>query len=181
MKAAAQRYARALADVAMEHKSGGALARELAGFAGLLEESTDLRNFLNSPAVAREHKHAVIGKLCARTGTGTAMRNFLFVVVDGRRMAMLAEIQSEFEAELLDRQHMAEAYVTSARELTAAEQAALTRGLEQQTGKRIQATAWRPLRGPSSSAGCGSLRRLHGSGTSAVQPKNWRNGADGRP
>ncbi|MGH9860230.1 MAG: F0F1 ATP synthase subunit delta, partial [Candidatus Acidiferrales bacterium] len=85
MKALAQRYARALADVAVEQKKADAIRKELAGFVALMQESADLRNTLASPAVAREKKHAVIDVLAKRIGAGKAVRNFLFVLVDNRR------------------------------------------------------------------------------------------------
>ncbi len=138
MKAVALRYAKALADVAMAGNSAETLKRGLAAFTGLLEESADLRNLLASPAVARENKHGVIRKLCERMGANPALRNFLLVIVDERRAAMLAEIEREFKTELLARLNTTEAYVTSARELTAPEQAELTRALEKQTGKKVK-------------------------------------------
>ncbi len=139
MKIVAQRYARALADVALAQRNAGQLKRELAGFANLLEESSELRNFLASPAVGREHKHSVIRKLAERMGLAPATRNFLLVLVDGRRAAMLREIQMAFEAELLARMNAAEAYVTSARELSAAEQASITQALTRRTGRTVRA------------------------------------------
>ena len=139
MKAVALRYARALADEAVAKNSAESLKRELAGFTALLDDSQDLRTVLESPAVARESKHGVIRKLCERMGASPALRNFLLVIVDGRRTALLPEIEREFHAELLARLGVAEAYVTSARDLTEAEQTEMKRGLEKQTGKQIQA------------------------------------------
>ncbi|MBI3406233.1 MAG: ATP synthase F1 subunit delta [Acidobacteria bacterium] len=139
MKALALRYARALADVAIAKNSTESLKRELAAFNGLLEDSPDLKTVLASPAVARENKHNVIRKVCERMGASPALRNFLLVIVDGRRAALLPEIEREFHSELLARLKTAEAFVTSARELNSAEQSDLKVALEKQTGKKIQA------------------------------------------
>ncbi len=139
MKALAQRYASALVDVAIENGTAQQVKNELAAFVGLLGESTDLVNFLASPAVTRPSKHAVIEKLAARLGASQTLRNFLFVVVDHRRSLLLAQLQEAFEALLYARLGVAEAQVTSVEELTAAQKAELTQVLERLTGKRVEA------------------------------------------
>lgn len=139
MKALAQRYAAALADVALEQGAAEKLKKELAVFANLFEESADLRNFFASPAISHASKHGVIEKLVARLGASKPLRNFLFVIVDHRRAAMLPQIREAFEALLYARLGIAEAQVTSAAELSADEKAELQRALERRTGKRIEA------------------------------------------
>jgi len=139
LKAVAQRYARALADVALQRKKAEEIRNELAVFAALIRESADLRNLLASPAVSREKKHSVVEALARRVGVSQTLRNFLFVLVDNRRAGMLAEIREAFEAQLLERMGITHAQVTTAKELTAAEKADLAKALEQLTGKRVEA------------------------------------------
>ncbi len=139
MSVLAQRYAGPLADVAIEQDSAESVKAELAAFVELMAESADLRNLLASPGVASETKQAVIEKLTARLGASKTLRNFLFVIVDNRRAAILPQIRQAFEAELNARLGMAEAKVASARELTAEEKDELTRVLGRLTGKRIEA------------------------------------------
>jgi F-type H+-transporting ATPase subunit delta len=138
LKAVAQRYARALADVAIEQGSAEAVRAELAAFAQAVNESADLRNFLANPAVARPQKQAVIEKLVARMGGSRTLRNFLLVLADNRRAGLLREISEAFEAELRARLGVAKAEVTSARDLNDEERKALVRTLEQLTGKRVE-------------------------------------------
>ncbi len=138
MRDVAQQYASALADTAIEQGNAPKLKAELASFVSLLGGSADLANSLASPAVARANKHAVIEKLAARLGASRTLRNFLFVIVDHRRSASLPRIQQAFETLLLARLGVAQAQVTSAGELSAAQKAELTRALERLTGKRIE-------------------------------------------
>jgi F-type H+-transporting ATPase subunit delta len=135
----ARRYAAALVDVAIERKSAEAFKTELAAFAGAYAISQDLRNFLATPAISREAKQGVIEKLAERIGVGEAVRNFLFVIADNRRMEDLGEIRQAFEIQLNERLGIAEAAVTSARELSNGEKEELTRALAHLTGKRIEA------------------------------------------
>ena len=139
MKVVAQRYASALADVALEHKNAEQVKTDLRSFVGLVNESADLRNFLASPAVPSPAKQAVIEKLIARLGASRTLRNFLFLLVENRRAQELPQIQQAFEQQLNARLGVAEAQVVSARELSAPERAELMRALEKITGKRVEA------------------------------------------
>ena len=140
MIAVASRYARALADVVVEHGTAEAVKTELAAFAQMVSESADLRNFLANPAVARPHKQAVVEKLIEQLKGSKTLQNLLLVLVDNRRAALLNEISEAFEAELRGRLGVAKAEVTSARNLSGDERAKLEGALKQLTGKRVEAT-----------------------------------------
>lgn len=139
MKVLAQRYAKALADVALEQKAADRMRKELSSFLDLVGESTDLRNFLASPAIPRAAKQAVIEKLVTRLGASRALRNLLFLLVENRRTLLLLQIQQAFEQELLARMGVVEAHVVSARELSGPERAELVQALERVTGKHVEA------------------------------------------
>ena len=139
MRGLAQRYAAALADVALEQDVAEPIRKNLDEFCAALEGSPDLGNFLISPAVSRENKQAVIEKIAARIGAGKVFRNFLLVVSDNRRTGLLPEIASAFHSVLLERMGVAEAQVTSAAELTAGQKKQLNAALERLTGKKVEA------------------------------------------
>lgn len=137
--AVAQRYAAALADVALEQKSAERVLRDLGAFVDMFFSSADLRNFLESPAVNREVKQKALEIIAAKMSVDPAVRNFVALIVDNRRTEMLREIQQAFGSELNARLGIAEAEVTSARELSGAEKKELTAALERRTGKKIEA------------------------------------------
>jgi len=139
LKSASLQYANALADIAMAQGAAEPVAKQLAGFGGLYAESSELRNFLASPAVAREAKHGVIEKLLARTGGSKIVRNFLFVIADHQRTHILPEIIAAFQDVVRDRQGVREAHIASAVELTTAQKAEMESTLERLTGKRVEA------------------------------------------
>lgn len=139
MKSASLQYANALADIAMAQGVAETTAQELTGFGALYGESAELRNFLVSPAVAAEGKHRVIEKLLARVGGSKIVRNFLFVVADHRRTHVLPEIIAAFQEVVRERQGIAEAQVSSAVELNAAQKAEMEFTLEKLTGKKVEA------------------------------------------
>ncbi len=139
MKAIADRYASALLDVAWGHGDAEAVKTNLAAFAAVVAESTDLQHFLANPAVPRESKRIVLRELLNRLGTTPTMQNFLNVVVDHRRGGLLPEISEAYTAKLNTRLGIAEAAVTSAAELNTQEKTGLVQGLERATGLKILA------------------------------------------
>lgn len=134
-----RRYAAALADVALEHKQSEAVARGLAAVSDLYKSSADLRNFLASPAVDATAKRGLVEKLSAPLALRPELRNFLHLLVDNRRTQLLEEISAAFRSEVTSRLGIAQASVTSARELSAGEKKQLNETLEKLTGKKVEA------------------------------------------
>lgn len=140
----ATRYAKALLDVVIERKSSvepAAALAQLRTVEQLIEASPELRNVLLSPAVAPAHKRAVVTKIVGLAGgaeLSKPVRNFVFVVIDHRRVAEFGSIVAEFET-LLDR-HLGfvRADVTTARPLAAAQQAALEGEISRVAGKQAK-------------------------------------------
>ena len=139
MKSASLQYANALADVALQQGAAEPVLKQLNDFAAAYAESAELRSFLATPAIASKEKHAVMEKLAARLGASKIVRNFLFLIVDHRRTLMIPELATAFQAVIRERQGMAEAMVTSAAELSEAQQKDLAQALEKKTGKKIEA------------------------------------------
>jgi F-type H+-transporting ATPase subunit delta len=141
LRSASLQYANALADVALAQGTGAgdAAAKQLGEFGAAYLESSELRNFLSSPAVARAAKHGVIEKIVARIGAGKIIRNFLFVIADRQRTQLLPEIVAAFQQVVRRRRGVVEAEISSSVELTAAQKAELAKSLERITGKRVEA------------------------------------------
>ncbi len=138
----AQRYAEALADVAAEQKNPEIVRTELGWLVEAYQDSDDLRHFLSSPAINHAQKQAVIDKLAQKMALSQTMRNFLLVLTDHRRTELIEIIQRAFDAELNSREGIAEAYVTSARDLNDAEKHQVLQAFEQLTKKKIRAHFW---------------------------------------
>src|SRR5690348_10722614 len=139
--AVAARYANALADVVTQGSSPlrpqDAVA-ELRSFEGIVVGSAELQNALITPAVAGSRKKAVVGRLADLLKLSRVTRNFLFVLIDHRRIASLGDIATIFEEVLDARLGFARAEVTSASELNEADRRALNLQLERVIGKRIR-------------------------------------------
>jgi F-type H+-transporting ATPase subunit delta len=137
----AARYANALADVVTAPTSGTTPDRtisELRSFEFALRYSPELQNALVTPAVPASRKKAVVGRIAEILKLSRITRNFLFVLVDHRRIPALSGIIHDLEEVLDQRLGYARAEVSSAAELTDAQQAALNAQLERLTGKRLR-------------------------------------------
>jgi F-type H+-transporting ATPase subunit delta len=119
LSALSQRYAAALADVALAHNAAAGIRGELADVAGAYQESSDLRNLLSNPAVSGEVKKSLLRKLADRM--------------------LLPHLLPAYDAEIHARMGIAEAQVTSAHELSEPEKRELTAALERLTRKKVEA------------------------------------------
>ena len=139
--AVATRYARALADVVLAPRSAvqaPAALGQLRDFEGLLAQSADLRNVLHSPAVPPAQKRALVSQFGQMLGMSRQVMNFLFVVIDHRRVNLLGTISKAFEDAIDERLGRVRADVHSALPLTDEQRAAIGARLRELTGKEVR-------------------------------------------
>jgi F-type H+-transporting ATPase subunit delta len=140
--AIANRYAQALGEVVSQPGSlvgPEAALQQLEAFQQLLAESADLNTVLASPAVAPAKKRALVARLGERLGLPVPVRNFLFVVIDHRRMEVLPEIIRALRGWLDQKLGIARLDVLGARALDLAQQASVEQAFERLTGKQVRA------------------------------------------
>ncbi len=140
MAAVSSRYARALVEVILEQKVNADEARQqLNSIAEAVRESVDLRRVWESPAVPAEQKRAVLDGIVGQMNAFKAIRNFMAVIIDHRRIPMLDEIARQFAAELDAQLGFVEAQISSARELLPEEKRELESQVERLTSKKVRA------------------------------------------
>jgi F-type H+-transporting ATPase subunit delta len=141
--AVSMRYARALADAVLDPKSGlepGKAWQELRSVSELVSENAELRNVLTSPAVSTARKRAVIGRFASTLAVSRLVRNFLFVLIDRRRIALLPEVVDAFESEVDARLGVVRAQVTTAAPLDEPQRAEMQAALGRLAGKQVRAS-----------------------------------------
>ena len=139
--AVAARYARALVEVVVKPGSGldAQQARaQLRNFEAVVRQSAELRTVLLSPAVQASRKRAVVSRLAESLGVSRPIRNFLCVVIDHRRIAVLEEIREAFEQLLDERTGVVRADVASAQELSEPQRSEIADVLGRLTGKGVR-------------------------------------------
>ena len=141
MAAVLGRYARAYADVAVKNKlNPEKTVAEFQQMADVVNSSRELRNVLQNPAVNREQKLKLLDSIIQHIGATKMLRNFLAVLIDHRRIGNIGDLLEQFKRELDRRLGIADAKVSSVRELTAAEKQSLEKELAEITGKKVRAT-----------------------------------------
>jgi len=136
--AAASRYARALVDVVtdpkMRVKPEDAVA-QLQAIEQLLSASAELRAAMITPAIQTSRKRAAMGKLMDEVGASRVIQNFIFVIIDHRRIGLMAEIREAFETLMDERMGFTRADITSAAPLDEKQAGALASELSRLAGK----------------------------------------------
>jgi F-type H+-transporting ATPase subunit delta len=141
LSALATRYARALVDVVTEPGSAvdpAQVLNQLRGVQELISGSASLKGALLSPAVSPSRKRAVMQRLITPMGVSDKVRNFVFVVIDHRRVGDLAAIIEGFETLLDERLGYVRAAVSSAHELAPEQRAALEAQMARLAGRKAK-------------------------------------------
>ena len=141
MASVAGTYARAFADAITDQRGDGVRAlQDLKVAQSLLEENEDLRRVWENPSIPSDQKRRVLDALAGRESWSRPVRNFLAVLIDHQRVPFFAQIVREIEKELNQRMGIAEAEITSARELSESEKRELEGQVSRLTGKRVRAS-----------------------------------------
>jgi F-type H+-transporting ATPase subunit delta len=141
MAAVLGRYARAYVDVVVKDKlNPEKTIAEFEQMAEVIKGSRELRNVLENPAVSREQKLKLLDAIIKHIGATKWLRNFLAVLIDHRRIGKIGDLLEQFKRELDRRTGIADARVTSVRELTSPEKKSLEQQLAEITGKTVRAT-----------------------------------------
>ena len=136
------RYAKALVDAATRPGAEAPpeqIAAQLKAFEEVCRESAGLRNILLSPAVPGARKRAVVSRLAGALGLSRLACNFLYVLIDHRRLAAMAPIREAYEALLDERTGVVRVEVEAAGELPEAQKDALQKELSLLTGRQARA------------------------------------------
>ncbi len=140
--AVAKRYAQALGEVVTKPAAGlkpEAVLEQLVDFHGMLEAQAELKNILLSPAVSPSQKRAIVGELGKRLDYPEPLRNFLFVVIDHRRLNILDELIEALGDWLDERLGIARIEVISALPVPEEQRARLSATFHEVTGREVRA------------------------------------------
>jgi F-type H+-transporting ATPase subunit delta len=133
----ARRYARAVFEIANEENDLDGWLRDLQAIRDLLQDPT-LAAFLSSPAVPAEAKMRMCENAMAHIGE--KQRNFVYVLIQNKRIGLVPDVVVAYEEELDRRRGIVHARVTTAIPLNDHETASVSRRLEDVTGRKVVMT-----------------------------------------
>jgi F-type H+-transporting ATPase subunit delta len=138
-RATANRYARALFDVARAERADfDRVERELTEFADLVAANDTLHRALTNPAVPAPKKRAVVDQLVARAGLLVPVSKLLLLLAERDRLRLLPELIEGYRNRLLDHLNVVRAQVVTAVPLPADRAEALQANLARATGRKVQ-------------------------------------------
>lgn len=136
----AERYAGSLFELAQQANSVAKVEAELNSFAAMLEGSADLSRLIKSPVFSSEDQAKAIAAIADKAGITGLTGNFLRVVAGNRRLFAVPGMIKAFRQIAAEHRGEAAAEVTSAHELTAAQQTELKAALKSVAGKDVAIT-----------------------------------------
>jgi F-type H+-transporting ATPase subunit delta len=137
-RTAANRYARALMDVARkEQVDPQQVADQLGEFANLLTAHPTLGKVLLNPAVPAPRKKSTVRELLARVSVAPVLSKLLELLAERDRLVLLPDIVAAYRERLLDLQHVVRAEVTTAAPLAPGRSEAIAESLKRLTGRNV--------------------------------------------
>jgi F-type H+-transporting ATPase subunit delta len=137
-KTAANRYARALLDVAIAEKTDvRAVERQLADIVQLFADSLPLREALHNPAIPIQKKRAVMDQLLQRIKPMPTLGKLLTLLTDRDRLVLLPDLLAAYRDRLLDYLKIVRAEVTTAVPLSPERSNAVEQSLAAMTGRTV--------------------------------------------
>jgi len=129
-------YAKALVDLAEEKGKLEPVHADIDAVASLLKENSKLYALLSNPVVEDEKKRAVLAKIGKDAGFQAYTQNFLNLLVEKDRLALLDEICESFEEQYCTITDTQVAVVRSAVKLEQEQQFLIAKKLQELTGSK---------------------------------------------
>ena len=136
-RASANRYAKALLDVAVKEADPVKAEQDLAEFANLFATSEDLRRALTNPVVPSQAKRAVVQQIVDRAKPIAPVGKLMVLLADRDRLEILPDLIEAYRDRLMDFQQVVRAEVVSAIPLSADRAADLQQRLAALTGRTV--------------------------------------------
>ncbi len=134
----AARYARALFDLAAESDATDTVAADLNRLAEAIARSPDLARLIESPLFNAEDQVAGLDAIMEKLGIGALAANFVRLVAQNRRLALLPAMIEAYRALVAERHGEIRVRVTSAAKLTATQEKKVTAALKAALGSEVR-------------------------------------------
>lgn len=133
----ADRYAKALFDLADQEKALDAVADDLKALKVAIGESPELSAVLRSPVLARAEQAAAMDAILTKAGAGELVRKFVGLVARNRRLFALPRMIDAYLLELSTRRGEITAYITASHPLSDTQRTKLIDTIKQAVGTKV--------------------------------------------
>ncbi len=135
-----KRYARAFFEIAEEEKKLEQYYNELQQFSSIINGNKDLGVFLANPIFEQDSKKKVLEQIISKLSLSPMTVNFLKVLVDKKRIDVLADIESCYRLLMDEALQKLRVNVKTAFPLSSEMVSYITANLEKMTGKQVNVT-----------------------------------------
>ncbi len=133
----AKRYARALLTIGQEDKKYKKYGEELDTFIAFLRENPDAENALTNPRYPVENRKKVLDILVEKMELSVAVRRFLALVLEKKRMPFIGSICECYHALVDELENISRAKIISAVPLEEKKLSAIIKSLEKIVGTKV--------------------------------------------
>ena len=139
LRTSANRYAKALFDVALEEKADlDRIDKDLSEITEILRENTELLRVVDWANVPDAARRAVMENVLDKVGVAAPVKKLLVLLTEQRKLAYLKDLAEAYRERLLAHQNVVRAEVTSAAPLSPEKTKALEESLSKVTGKKVE-------------------------------------------
>jgi F-type H+-transporting ATPase subunit delta len=138
LRTSANRYAKALFDVALAEKNDLAqVDRDLEAVVAMLQGSPDLARAAGRAGVTDAARAKMIEAVAAAMSLSAPVTKLLVLLAEGRKLTLMPDLAASFHERLLAHQNIVRADVASAAPLSPEKTKALEASLSKVTGKQV--------------------------------------------
>ena len=139
LRTSANRYAKALFDVALEEKADlDRIDKDLSEITEILRENTELMSAVDWANVPDAARRAVMENVLDKVGVAAPVKRLLALLTEQRKLVYLQDLAEAYRERLLAHQNIVRATVTSAAPLSPEKTKALEESLSKVTGKKVE-------------------------------------------
>lgn len=133
-----RKYARSLAEVALELGNDEKVKSDLGEFVVLCEGNSELRNTLENPAIPFSAKRSVVTEIGRRAGMEAAVVNFLSLLLQNNRFQLLSKFPTALVDALNEKLGIVSGEVCTVSPLRDDQRTAIEGRLAEMTGQKIR-------------------------------------------
>ena len=133
-----ERYSRALFEVAQEASDLEKIENDIKNFASLMNNSLEIKNFIHNPTQSKENQNNVIKLLAEKLNFSKNLKNFMFLLIEKRRIFFIAKIIDSFLKLCSQKRGEVKASLISSKELSEVEIENISKDLSSSIGSTIK-------------------------------------------
>ena len=133
-----ERYSRALFEVVKETNDLEKTEKDIKNFSSLIKNSLEIKNFIHNPTQSKENQNNVIRLLSEKLNFSKNFKNFLFLLVEKRRIFYVKKIFDSFSRLCLKEKGEVKASLISSKELSDVELERISKELSFSTKSTIK-------------------------------------------